>query len=105
MHDIFNDSAPPNISDLFTLTKNVHQYKTRSSSSDNYYINFSKTNQHKNSFSVIGAKIWNSISQNTKELPKHLFKKEIQRNVFSILGQRDNYADLPLIIDEMNKMN
>ena len=105
MHDIFNDSAPPNISDLFTLTKNVHHYKTRSSSSDNYYINFSKTNQHKNSFSVIGAKIWNSISQNTKELPKHLFKKEIQRNVFSILGQRDNYADLPLIIDEMNKMN
>ena len=61
MHDINNNVVPPNISNLFTLTQDFHHYNTRSSTSGNFYMNYSRLNHHKNSFSIIGAKIWNSI--------------------------------------------
>ena len=79
MHDVSNNLAPKNISNCFTLNQNIHQYSTRSSTAGNYYINFSKTNQHKNSFSVIGAKIWNSLLGSTRNLPKHMYKKSSVR--------------------------
>ena len=62
MLDITTNSAPQNICNLFTSTQDIHQY-TRSASSGNYYINHSKLNHHKNSFSIVGAKIWNSIPE------------------------------------------
>ena len=63
MFDITTNSAPQNICNLFTFTQDIHQYNTRSASSGNYYINHSRFNHHKNSFSIVGAKIWNSIPE------------------------------------------
>ena len=37
MHDINNNIAPVNISNLFVSTSSVHSYNTRSSTSGNYY--------------------------------------------------------------------
>ena len=56
MFDITTNSAPQNIYNLFTSTQDIHQYNTRSASSGNYYINHSRLNHHKNSFSIVGLK-------------------------------------------------
>ena len=38
MFDVYNNTAPHNISHLFIPTQEIHSYSTRSSSSGNYYI-------------------------------------------------------------------
>ena len=63
MLDITTNSTPQNICNLFTFTQDIHQYNTRSASSGNFYINHSRLDHHKNSFSIVGAKIWNSIPE------------------------------------------
>ena len=44
----------------------------------NFHIKHSRTDQVKNSFSRIGAKIWNSIPDSDRVLPKYKFKNSIQ---------------------------
>ena len=85
MLDITTNSAPQNIWHLFACTQDIHQYNTRSASSGNYYINYSRLNHHKSSFSIVGAKIWNSIPESYRRLPKHIFKKKIQALLFVTL--------------------
>ena len=73
--DITTNSAPQNICNLFTSTQDIHQYNTRSASSGNYYINHSRLNHHKNSFSIVGPKIWNSIPGKLSKTTKaHILK-------------------------------
>ena len=105
MFDITANSAPQNICNLFTSTQDIHQYNTRSSSSGNYYINHSRLNHHKNSFSIVGAKIWNSIPESYQKLPKHnvMFKKNIQALLFETLETLDSYADTSTLISEIKK--
>ena len=103
MFDITTNSAPQNICNLFTLTQDIHQYNTRSASSGNYYINHSRLNHHKNSFSIVGAKIWNSIPESYRKLPKHIFKKKIQALLIVTLETLDSYADISTLISEIKK--
>ena len=104
MLDITTNSAPQNICNLFTSTQDIHQYNTRSASSGNYYyINYSRLNHHKNSFSIVGAKIWNSIPESYRGLPKHIFKKKIQALLFETLETLDSYADISALISEIRK--
>ena len=103
MLDITTNSAPQNICNLFTSTQDIHQYNTRSASSGNYYINHSRLNHHKNSFSIVGAKIWNSIPESYRRLPKHIFKKKIQALLFVTLETLDSYADTSTLISEIKK--
>ena len=101
MLDITTNSAPQNICNLFTFTQDIHQYNTRSASSGNYYINHSRLNYHKNYFSICGAKIWNSIPESYRRLPKHIFKKKIQALLFATLETLDSYADTSTLISEI----
>ena len=105
MLDITTNSAPQNICNLFTSTQDIHQYNTRSASSGNYryYINHSRLNLHKNSFSIIGAKIWNSIPESYRRLLKHIFNKKIQALLFVTLETLDSYADASTLISEIKK--
>ena len=103
MLDITTNSAPQNICNLFTFKQDIHQYNTRSASSGNYYINHSRLNHHKNSFSIVGAKIWNSIPESYRSLPKHIFKKKIQALLVVTLGTLDSYADTSTLISEIKK--
>ena len=50
MFDVYNNTAPHNISHLFIPTQQIHSYSTRSSSSGNYYISHSRLNQYCNSW-------------------------------------------------------
>ena len=56
MFDVYNNTAPHNISNLFIPTQQIHSYSTHSSSSGNYYIRHSRLNQKNDSFSIMGAK-------------------------------------------------
>ena len=101
--DITSNSAPQNICNPFTSTQDIHQYNTRSASSGNYYINYSRLNHHKNSFSIVGAKIWNSIPESYRRLPKHILKKKIHALLFVTFETLDSYADTSTLISEIKK--
>ena len=74
MHDVSNNSLPENIFNLFLYPTQVHSYNTRFSATGSFNIKYSRTNQLKNSFSIFGARIWNSIPQSIRILPKHKLK-------------------------------
>ena len=73
MHDISNDCVPPNLRDLFLPTKKVHSYNTRSFVSDNFYIQRSRLEIKRQSFSRVGVKLWNELPMKLRVLPKTLF--------------------------------
>ena len=66
MHDGLSNVTPPNVSNLFTYSSKVHYNDTRFSAAGNFYIKHSRKNHMKNSFSRIGANIWNSQGHPTK---------------------------------------
>ena len=100
MFDVYNNTAPHNISHLFIPTQKIHSYSTRSSSSGNYYISHSRLNQKNDSFSIMGAKIWNSIPENLRNSSKSLFKEKVQATLLKIFEVQDRYADLNTIISD-----
>ena len=61
MHDISTNSAPRNICLLFTYSSDIHTYNTRFSDAGNFYVNKSRLSVRLNSFSALGAKVWNCL--------------------------------------------
>ena len=62
MYNMSINSAPQNISRLFRKSNLIHPYETRSSSSGNFYIQYSHLNQQHNSTTRFGdhlKKSWN----------------------------------------------
>ena len=57
LHDVDNQHAPPNISNLFTRSKQIHSYSTRSAITRNFHVEMSRTNERLLSFSRISTKI------------------------------------------------
>ena len=104
MFDVYNNTAPRNISHLFIPTQQIHSYSTRSSSSGNYYISHSRLNQKNDSFSIMGAKIWNSIPENLRNSSKSLFKETVHAILLKIFEVQDRYADLNTIISDFKKI-
>ena len=103
MHDVYNMMS--DISDLFTPTKDVHHYNTGSSTVGNFYINYSRLNHYKNSLSIMGAKLWNSIPDVKRQLPKYRFKKKkITESLFQIFLKQDSYLDIDTLINEMKRI-
>lgn len=51
-------------------TSQIHNYRTRSVSSDSFYVKFSRTDKMYDFFSRIGAQIWNSIPYSIKLLKR-----------------------------------
>ena len=63
--------------------------KTRLSSSYNFDFKRSRLNQNHGSFPKFGAKLWNSICDELRHLPKKAFKKHINGMLFSLLEAED----------------
>ena len=68
MFDRNENNAPRNILNLFSRISSVHSYKTRSSTSDYFYIKESRINATRNAFSRVGVKIWNGIPATLKKI-------------------------------------
>ena len=80
MHDVRNKVAPSKIQNLFNDVSKIHTYTTRSATSQKFYIQPSRTNLSKKSFSHFGAKVWNEIPQSIKKLPKKFSKQLCTQN-------------------------
>ena len=63
MFDVRNRTATSDIQDLFQDISNVHFYNTRSSASNNFNAKPSRLFIQANSFSRIGVKVCNEVSQ------------------------------------------
>ena len=98
MHHVSNNSLPANISNLFLYPTQVHSYNTRFSATGSFNIKYSRTNQLKNSFSIFCARIWNSIPQSIRTLPKHKFKVSLHHLFLCILELEDTYVHLTLLL-------
>ena len=76
IHNVKNKTAPANIQNLFRNVSDVHSYNTRSAAAGNFYIMHSRLELLKSSFSRFGAKLWNIVPSNLKELNNKNFKKQ-----------------------------
>jgi len=82
MSDLRNNLVPTNIQELFLPLSRIHSYDTRSSTST--YIE---------SFSRLGAKLWNEIPTHGqfRTLSEHKFKFNIRASLLDILETGDTY--------------
>ena len=101
MFDIRRRNAPRNIRDLFEDISNIHSYNTRSSASNNFYLQSSRLSIQLNSFSRIGTTIWNEMPLTLRNLSKNNFKRKIKRKLFDILTSDDSYLDIRNIIQKV----
>ena len=51
-------------------------------------------------YSIMGAKIWNSIPENLQNSSKSLFKEKVHAILLKIFEVQDRYADLNTIISD-----
>ena len=100
-HDVAHDSVPLNLKNLFRSSNQVHSYNTRFSSAGNYYVNPSRTNVMRNSISRLGPNLWNSLNNNTCELPCKSFKTKVHNMLLSFLASEDIYIESPSIIQKL----
>ena len=77
----------------------LHSYNTRFSEIGGFNIKYSWANQLKQLFSIIGARILNSILQSIHTLPKHKFKVFFTLAPFCILELEDVYVDTPTLVN------
>ena len=90
-----------NISNLFIKANEKHNHETRFSSCCNFYINRSRLNQNHGSFARFGAKLWNSICDELRHLPKRAFKKHINDMLFLLLEAEDSYVESPILLQKI----
>ena len=74
---------PENFDNYFKYAGKLHDYKMRSITADNFYLERAKTRNGQRSCSYIGVKIWNNISPTFKQLPKYSFSKQIKLSMLS----------------------
>ena len=105
MHDFQNGIAPKNILDLFTHTSSIHTYRTRSSTSNAFYIKQSRLEVQKNAFSRVGAKVWNVIPVSVRNLKKKKFRQKLHSMLMNILKESDCYLDFQQIYQHTQTSN
>ena len=105
MSDMSDNLVPTNIQELFLPLSHVHSYGTRSSTSQNFYRKKLNLEIQKNSFSRLGAKLWNEISNKLCTLSKHKLKFNIRASLLDILetGNTYTYYETDEIILKMKK--
>ena len=90
-----------NVSDFFTKANSKHKHETRFSSSGNYYVQTSRLNLNQDSFSRFGAKLWNAIPNEFRQLSKGAFKKNFHDFLLSIMEAEDDYVEVPILLQKM----
>ena len=103
MHDVSNESCPSSIYDCFIHSRQIHNHNTRHCISKNYYIEYSRLTKTNSSFARVGAKVWNNISTDVRELGRTNFNKIIKKTLLTILELEDDYVDVPTIVQQMVK--
>ena len=92
-----NHCAPPNTSQLFTRSEQVHSHSTRFSVAGSFYVKQARTNHQLLSFSRVGAKIWNGIPPELRKLRKAPFKRKLTHLLLRILETEEMNVDMRCI--------
>ena len=83
MYKALNNLAPTYLTDLFTTTSKIHDRSLRSVENETLRVPFARTSYYENSFTVNGAKQWNSLPvelrQTTSLRPKKKQKQQQQQ--------------------------
>ena len=98
LYDINRQTAPLSILNQFVKTSQIHNYRTRSVSSDSFYVKFSRTDKMYAFFTRIGAQIWNSIPYSIKILKRSSFRKRIKELLLNSLRSEDDYVEVSRLI-------
>ena len=101
VHNINNDKAPANMSNVFQKTSNIHSYNTRSSTSRTFYVKISRVEIQNNSFSRLRVKLWNEIPRYITDLLKKTFKRVLRKFLFDFLEKEDDSIQIPMIIKKV----
>ena len=96
MHDIDHDVALQNLKNLFTRIASIHSYNTRAAAAGKFH---SRTKQDQ-SFSRLGARIWNKMPALLKSKPKQLLKKT-QTKLLQFLVHKEVYVDVYNLADKL----
>ena len=88
MYEVANSQVPMRFTSMFKNFTSVHDHKTRQYN-DFYFPKF-KTNIKKFSFSVVGCKIWNSLSNELKSCKSlDTFKRNIKKYLLKFYQTKD----------------
>ena len=79
----YHSKLAKNFDNYFKYASKHHDYKTRSITADNFYLERAKTQNRQRSCSYIGVKIWNNVSPTFQQLPKYSFSKQIKLSMLS----------------------
>ena len=96
-------NTPSNICDLFTKANSKHKDETRFFWSGNHYAQTSRPNQNQGSFSSFGAKLWNAIPNEFRQLSKGSFKKHFHDLLLSTTETEDYYVEAPILLQKVAK--
>ena len=94
---VSDDLIWSNISNLFTRSKQIHSYPTRSAIAGNFHVEMSRTNQRLLSFSRTGTKIWNGIPPKIRQLKKSHFKRKLNELLLKFLKIEEMNVDMRYI--------
>ena len=83
---------------LGTCSSDVHACNTRFSDAGNLHVNKSRLRIQLNSFSIFGAKLWNCLKPDLCKLRKKPFKNEIHQFLLVVVGNEDDYVDVPALM-------
>ena len=98
MHNIQNGISPKKILNLFTHTSSIHTYRTRSSTSNAFYIKQSQLEiQKKKCFLVCGCKSMEWDSSVGEKSQQKMFKQKLHSTLMNILKESDSYLDFQQI--------
>ena len=77
------------------LSSLINSCNTRAAASGKFHVIHSQTKQQNQSFSRLGARIWNKIPELFKSKPKQLlFKKHLQTKLLQFLVHEGVYVDV-----------
>ena len=84
MHDYHHGNLPSVFNLFFTKVSQRHSYNTRLVSKLSFFLPQVRTNYGKFSIRHIGAKVWNSIDEQIKNLKKAAFKRKLRDSLLSL---------------------
>ena len=85
MQDVSKNLVPLNLKDVFLHAEKVHSYNTRSSASNNFYMQISRLEIMSKSFSRVGARLCSELPTKLRMQPKVTYKRKIKKILFNIL--------------------
>ena len=101
MFDVSCLNAPSTICDLFTKANSKHKHERRFS-----WSGISKLQYRikiKVFFFSFGAKLWNAIPNEFRQLSKGSFKKHFHDLLLSIMETENDYVEAPILLQKIEK--